>query len=161
MLRWTWRVTYYATSGIGTDRYPPFTLASAEYPATLEIEYPEQLNRWLVLVKSWLLAIPHYIIIGFFMGGGWFVSSDERACGRRVRSDRVGHGLRRRGAAVHGALPAWLVRLRDGDEPMGVPRHRLRLADDRPLPAVHLRRRRERAGPASSTSAADPANDSG
>jgi hypothetical protein len=77
VLRWTWRVTYYATSGIGTDRYPPFTLASVEYPATLEIEYPQELNRWLVLVKSWLLAIPHYIVIGFFMGGGWFVSSDD------------------------------------------------------------------------------------
>jgi hypothetical protein len=77
VLRWTWRVTYYATSGIGTDRYPPFTLAAVEYPATLEIEYPEQLNRWLVLVKWWLLAIPHYIVIGFFMGGGWFIDGNN------------------------------------------------------------------------------------
>ena len=77
VLRWTWRVTYYATSGIGTDRYPPFTLAAADYPATLDIEYPEQLSRWLVLVKWWLLAIPHYIVIGFFMGGGWFLSEGD------------------------------------------------------------------------------------
>jgi hypothetical protein len=77
VLRWAWRVTYYATSGIGTDRYPPFTLAAVEYPATLEIEYPEQMNRWLVLVKSWLLAVPHYIITGFFMGGGWFVGGNN------------------------------------------------------------------------------------
>lgn len=77
VLRWTWRVTYYATSGIGTDRYPPFALASVDYPATLEIAYPEQLNRWLVLVKWWLLAIPHYIIVGFFTGGAWFIGADD------------------------------------------------------------------------------------
>ena len=75
VLRWTWRVLYYSATGIGTDRYPPFTFKAVEYPASLEIEYPEQLNRWLVLVKSWLLAIPHYIVIGFFMGGGWLARS--------------------------------------------------------------------------------------
>ena len=31
-----------------------------------------------MLVKWWLLAIPHYIVIGFFMGGGWFVGDDNR-----------------------------------------------------------------------------------
>ena len=77
VLRWTWRVMYYSATGIGTDRYPPFTLAAVEYPATLEIEYPQQLNRWLVLVKWWLLAIPHYIVLGFFMGGGWFVTDNN------------------------------------------------------------------------------------
>jgi hypothetical protein len=75
VLRWTWRVTYYATSGIGTDQYPPFTLAPTDHPAKLEIEYPERLSRGLVLVKWWLLAIPHYIIIGFFVGGGWYAQS--------------------------------------------------------------------------------------
>ena len=35
------------------------------------------MNRWLVLVKWWLLAIPHYIVVGFFMGGGWFVGDDN------------------------------------------------------------------------------------
>ena len=34
--------------------------------------YPETLSRGLVLVKWWLLALPHYAVIGFFAGGGWF-----------------------------------------------------------------------------------------
>jgi hypothetical protein len=71
VLRWTWRVTYYATSGIGTDKYPPFSLQPAEYPATLDIAYPERLSRGLIFVK-WLLVIPHWIIVGFFIGGGWY-----------------------------------------------------------------------------------------
>jgi uncharacterized protein DUF4389 len=33
-----------------------------DYPLRLDVEYPEQLNRWLVLVK-WLLAIPHILIV--------------------------------------------------------------------------------------------------
>jgi hypothetical protein len=57
----------------GTDRYPPFSLSTNDYPATLEVEYPEQLSRGLVLVKWWLLAIPHYLVVGIFVGGGaWF-----------------------------------------------------------------------------------------
>jgi hypothetical protein len=39
---------------------------SPNYPATFEIAFPEELNRWLPLVK-WLLAIPHFIAL-FFVG---------------------------------------------------------------------------------------------
>ena len=78
VIRWTWRVAYYSYSALGTDRYPPFTLDAVEYPATFDVEYPERLSRGLVLVKWWLLVIPHYIIIGLFVGGGlaWTVDSD-------------------------------------------------------------------------------------
>src|SRR5215208_3168072 len=68
VMRWTWRVSYYATTGLGTDRYPPFSLGpEPEYPATLDVEYPERLSHWKPLVK-WLFAIPHLIVVAAFTG---------------------------------------------------------------------------------------------
>jgi hypothetical protein len=83
VLRWTWRVLFYSYWALGTDRYPPFTLAEVEdYPASLHVDYPERLSHWLPLVK-WLLAIPHLILVGLFVGGwGWgWDWTDEGAWG--------------------------------------------------------------------------------
>ncbi|WP_427005704.1 DUF4389 domain-containing protein [Pseudarthrobacter sp. H2] len=68
VIRWNWRVAFYSYGVLGTDLYPPFTLARTDYPADFDVEYPERLSRGLVLVKSWLLAIPHLLIVGVLTG---------------------------------------------------------------------------------------------
>ena len=70
VMRWTWRVCFWSYSALGTDRYPRFSLADdPSYPARLDVAYPESLSRGLVLVKSWLLAIPHLLVVGILGGG--------------------------------------------------------------------------------------------
>jgi len=74
VMRWTWRVGFYTVSAFGTDKYPPFSLRSdPTYPADFHVDYPERLSRGLVLVKWWLLALPHYLVVALF-AGGWSVA---------------------------------------------------------------------------------------
>ena len=58
--RWRLRVSAYYL--LQTDRYPPFSLDDEpDYPIRLQVEYPERVHRWRVLI-NWLLAIPALIV---------------------------------------------------------------------------------------------------
>ncbi|CAN5508174.1 DUF4389 domain-containing protein [soil metagenome] len=71
VLRWNWRVAFYVWAGLGTDTYPPFSLARrADYPASFDVDYDPKPSRPLVLAK-WLLAAPHLVIVAVLMGD-WF-----------------------------------------------------------------------------------------
>jgi hypothetical protein len=57
-----WQINTSSYAWLLRDEYPPFGFEEGRYPAVLQVEYPENLNRWMVLIK-WLLGIPHYIIV--------------------------------------------------------------------------------------------------
>ncbi len=77
VLRWTWRVQFFGFDVLATDRYPPFSLEpDPGYPADLSIDYPDTLSRRLVLVKSWLLALPHLLIALVITGVPFLVTRD-------------------------------------------------------------------------------------
>lgn len=92
VIRWTWRVMCYAgPGGLGTDRYPPFTLDDVpDYPARFDVVYPERLSRGLIFVKSWLLAIPHYLVVALFVGGTYAWAGDRYWTGPAAAGGLIG-----------------------------------------------------------------------
>jgi hypothetical protein len=67
--RWGVRVAAYVY--LMVDEYPPFTLDDdPSYPATFDIDYPEQgVDRWRPLVH-WLLVIPYWFVASLIAGLG-------------------------------------------------------------------------------------------
>jgi len=59
-----WQENVFAYYALFRDEYPPFSWEPGKYPVTFEVEYSENLSRWMIFVK-WLLAIPHIIILVF------------------------------------------------------------------------------------------------
>jgi hypothetical protein len=69
-MRWSWRVGFYGYQALGTDKYPPFSLDhDPNYPADLDVAYPDKLSQGMVLIKWWLWAFPQWIIVAVFQGG--------------------------------------------------------------------------------------------
>lgn len=67
-----WQANVYAYILLMCDDYPPFSWDAGEYPLTLEVEYPDTLNRWLPLIK-WLLIIPNLIVFTIVAIVAYFV----------------------------------------------------------------------------------------
>jgi hypothetical protein len=69
--RWTTNVFVYGVT-LQRDEYPPFSGDAGEYPLQLEIDYDENLSRWMIFVK-WLLVIPHLIVLAFLLLAAYVV----------------------------------------------------------------------------------------
>lgn len=60
-----------------TDRYPPF---EGDWPIRFEVDRPEKLSRWQVLIWKTILSIPHFFVltvlgfvVGVFVFFAWFI----------------------------------------------------------------------------------------
>ena len=62
-----WSVRVNAYTNLMTDRYPPFALGADDYPAAVDIEYPEQVSRLTAALRFFFgilyVGIPHGIAL--------------------------------------------------------------------------------------------------
>lgn len=123
VVRYSNRVTNFVL--LLTEEYPPFEFSTATedpggYPARTSIDEPDEVNRWLPLVK-WLLAIPHFIVLAvlaivavFAYIGGWFAV---------LFTGRMPEGIRNYLVGVHRwatRVSAYFLLLRDEYPPFSL-----------------------------------------
>ncbi len=72
--RWTIRAVSYGA--LLTDSYPPF---DGEHPVRFEVEYPDRVSRWKLIIWKSITSIPHFFVLQFLwlaalfcMVVGWF-----------------------------------------------------------------------------------------
>jgi len=58
--RWQVRVGSYFL--LLTDQYPPF---EGDYPVRYEVQYPERLSRWKLVIWKFITSVPHFIVLAF------------------------------------------------------------------------------------------------
>jgi hypothetical protein len=67
LMRWEVRaLSYFA---LLTDTYPPF---EGDYPIRLEVQYPDRLARWKVLIWKAITSIPQVLVLVFLSIGAFF-----------------------------------------------------------------------------------------
>jgi len=58
--RWQVRVGSYLL--LLTDQYPPF---EGDYPIRYEVQYPQRLARWKLVIWKGITSVPHFIVLAF------------------------------------------------------------------------------------------------
>ena len=64
-----WEIRAFSYFALLTDTYPPF---EGDYPIGFEVQYPERLARWKVLIWKAFTSIPHMLVLVFLSIGAFF-----------------------------------------------------------------------------------------
>ena len=130
VMRWSWRVGFYATVHDRDRPLPAVHARRCGLPGPARRGLSRAAVPGLVLVKSWLLALPHLILVGLFTASWGFGDRNGWRFG-------LNGGLLEALALIAGVallyhrhLPERAVRPAHGVQPLAVPGDRLRGAHD-------------------------------